>query len=139
MHIEQMQYAQSERQLKKTSKEKRIEWLKAISIPSIVENVKDTLNACGFFEKYGADITESKENIYLEVSIVLDQESYTVDTIMDALDESFACSYGIGLDREYLHTLASYYYENFYNENMQRGYYITAQEKRNEYENRQNQ
>lgn len=137
MHIENMQMAQQERIIAskaKSSKEKRAEWLKYIAIPTVIENVKDTLKACEFFQKYLGEITESAESVYLEVAIVLDGESYTLEQIADSFDEALACSFGIGLDREYLYTLANYYYTNFYNDNVQKGIYLTSQEKRREYE-----
>ena len=55
MHIENMRMAEEERIIAskvKSSKEKRVEWLKYIAIPTVIENVKDTLKACEFFQKY---------------------------------------------------------------------------------------
>lgn len=57
MYIAEMEYHSELR----SKKNKRLNWLKHIAIPEIVENVKELLNELRFFEQYGSEIKDTRE------------------------------------------------------------------------------
>ena len=50
-------------------KEKRIEWMKNVTINEIVTNVKTTITECGLYEKYGEKLKIDADELCLEIAL----------------------------------------------------------------------
>lgn len=130
MHVEHMKSLSE----KRTNKQKRLDWLKAVAVPEIVENVKELLDMHCFFDNHKDEIREDKEQVYLEIAIHLTEPEYTIETLMNTFDEALACTFGIALSRDELQKMSEYYYDNYYNAEMQLAYHSIANEKREQIE-----
>ena len=114
-------------------KEKRIEWMKNVTINEIVTNVKTTITECGLYEKYGEKLKIDADELSLEIALGLDGKSYTTTTIKNNFDEGIGPTTGVIVDEEMLTKMAEYYYTNFYDAEKQKEYYEIGQVKRAEY------
>lgn len=114
-------------------KAKRVEWMKNVTISTIVENVKTTITECGLYEKYGDKLKIDADELSLEIALGLDYKSYTKNDIKNSFDEGIGPITGVIVDQEMLNKMAEYYYTNFYDAEKQKEYYEIGQAKRAEY------
>lgn len=126
--------AQTQKKEKEDRHALRLAWMKGVTIDEIVENVKTTIKECGLYEKYGEKLNMGEDELSLEISLGLDEESYTKIDIKNAFDSGIACTTGVVVDQTMLSEFAEYYYANFYSEEKQREYHREGKIKREAYE-----
>ena len=113
----------------------RLKWMKSVVVEEIAQNVRTTINKFGLYEKYGDKLNMDIEELCLEISLYLDEDTYTKVEIRNAFDSGIACSTGVDVGQNMLDSFAEYYYSNFYSDEKQMQYHKEGQERRAEAEN----
>ena len=128
------EYHQKEDVYKEERHQSRLKWMKSVVVEEIAQNVRTTINEFGLYEKYGDKLNMDIEELCLEISLYLDEETYTKIEIRNAFDSGIACSTGVDVGKNMLDSFAEYYYSNFYSDEKQMQYHKEGQERRAEAE-----